>query len=39
MIFFRILLVIVLCIPVGYLAFVLFTKSMEEAIDKSKRGK
>lgn len=39
MIFFRILLVIMLCIPVGYLALILFAKSMEEVIGKSGRVK
>lgn len=39
MIFFRILLALILCVPVGYLALTLFTKSMEEVIDKSKRVK
>lgn len=39
MIFFRILLAIMLCIPIGYLALILFTKSMEEVIGKSRRVK
>ncbi len=39
MIFFRILLAIILCIPVGYLALVLFTRSMDEVIGKSRRVK
>ncbi len=39
MMFFRILLAIILCIPVGYLALILFTRSMDEVIGKSRRVK